>query len=98
MHEIKKLRPFEINGNNPFSKQYLHTQAKNIFQSLKYFKNNDNISFLKTLMKIHIYIHFEKRMKEAIHFLKITLINIKTNVFSIHITHLWFANTNIQFI
>jgi hypothetical protein len=31
MHEIIKLRPFEINGNDPFSKQYLHTQAKRNF-------------------------------------------------------------------
>jgi hypothetical protein len=49
-------------------------------------------------MKIHAYINFEKKMKEAIHLYIKTLINIKTNVFSIHITHLWFANTNIQFI
>jgi hypothetical protein len=49
-------------------------------------------------MIIHVYIHFEKKMKEAIHFFKITLINIETNVFNIHIIHLWFANTNIQFI
>jgi len=28
LHEIEKLGTFEINGNDPFSKQYLHTQAK----------------------------------------------------------------------
>jgi hypothetical protein len=37
IHEIKKLGPFEINGNDPFSKQYLYTQAKNNNQYLKYF-------------------------------------------------------------
>jgi hypothetical protein len=29
----------------PFSQQYLHTQVKNIFQSLKDLKENENISF-----------------------------------------------------
>jgi hypothetical protein len=31
-------------------------------------------------------------------FLKWTPKNIKTNAFSIHVVHLWFANINIQFI
>ncbi len=31
-------------------------------------------------------------------FLKQTPSNIKTNAFNIFVAHLWFANTNIQFI
>ncbi len=37
MHETKKLKPFQINGNDPFSQQYFQTQANKIFQSLKDF-------------------------------------------------------------
>jgi hypothetical protein len=35
MHETKILEPLQINGNYPFSQQYLQTQANKIFQSLK---------------------------------------------------------------
>jgi hypothetical protein len=47
MHETKILDTFQINGNYPFSQQYLHTQAKNIFQFLKNLKGNQDISFSK---------------------------------------------------
>jgi hypothetical protein len=32
MRETKILKPLQMNGNYPFSQQYLHTQAKKIFQ------------------------------------------------------------------
>jgi hypothetical protein len=44
MCETKISKPFQIDGNYPFSQQYLHTQAKNIFQSLKHFFKNEDIS------------------------------------------------------
>jgi len=37
MCEIKILEPLQINGNLPFSQQYLHTQLNKIFQSFKCF-------------------------------------------------------------
>jgi hypothetical protein len=43
MHEIKILEPFQINGDYPFSQQYLQTQANKIFQSLKDLIENDDI-------------------------------------------------------
>jgi len=46
MCETKILEPFQINENDPFSQQYLHTQAK----------QNISIFFLKKL-KMMIY-HF----------------------------------------
>jgi hypothetical protein len=36
-----------MNENYPFSKQYLHTQADTIFQSLNDLKENENISFFQ---------------------------------------------------
>jgi hypothetical protein len=45
MCETKNLKPLQIDGNYPFSQQYLHTQATYIFQSLKTFKENEDISF-----------------------------------------------------
>jgi hypothetical protein len=35
MCEIQILEPLQINGNLPFSQQYLHTQSNKLFQSLK---------------------------------------------------------------
>jgi hypothetical protein len=52
MHETKKIEPLQINGNYPFSQQYLQTQANKIFQSLRDLKKNDDISsseYLKIL-------------------------------------------------
>ncbi len=49
MHETKNLKPLQINENYPFSQQYLQTQANKIFQSLKYSKKNDDISFFEYL-------------------------------------------------
>jgi hypothetical protein len=46
MHETKILDPLEIDGIYPFSKKYLNTKVKKIFQSLKYLKVNETISFL----------------------------------------------------
>ncbi len=45
MCETKIFKPLQIDGNDPFSQQYLHAQAKNIFQSLKDLKENEDISF-----------------------------------------------------
>jgi len=47
MRETKNLKPFQIDGNKPFSQRFLHTQVKNIFQSLKNLKRNQDISFSK---------------------------------------------------
>jgi hypothetical protein len=47
MHETKKLEPFQINGDYPFSQQYFQTQTNKIFQSLKDLKENDDISFFE---------------------------------------------------
>jgi hypothetical protein len=44
MRETKISKPLEIHENYPFSQQYLRTQAKNIFQLLKYLKENEDIS------------------------------------------------------
>jgi hypothetical protein len=49
MHETKILEPLKINGNYPFSQQYLQTQANKIFQSLKDFFKNDDISLFEYL-------------------------------------------------
>jgi hypothetical protein len=43
MRETNILEPFQKDGNYPFSQQYLHTQAKNIFQCLKDLKENEDI-------------------------------------------------------
>ncbi len=48
MRETKNLKPLQINGNYPFSQQYLQTQENKIFHSLKYL--NDDISFFKYLI------------------------------------------------
>jgi hypothetical protein len=43
MHETKKLKSFQINRNDPFSQQYIHTQANQIF------RRNDDISIFEYL-------------------------------------------------
>jgi len=53
MCETKNLKPLQIYGNYPFSQQYFHTQAKNKFQSLKYVKENKDISFSKFLNSLN---------------------------------------------
>jgi len=37
MRETKSLEPFQMNGNYPFSQQYLHTHKQIFFQYLKDF-------------------------------------------------------------
>jgi hypothetical protein len=84
----KKLKPFQINGNYPFSQQYFQTQANKIFQYLNYLNLDENtyiLSLRSKLTKSHI-------------FLKRIFKNIKTYAFNINDAHLWFTNTNIQFI
>jgi hypothetical protein len=54
MCETKNLKPLQIYGNYPFSQQYFHTQANKIFQSLKYVKENKDISFLKNLNSLNL--------------------------------------------
>ncbi len=49
MRETKILEPLQIDGNYPFSQQYLHTQAKNISPFFKYLKENEDISFSEFL-------------------------------------------------
>jgi len=49
MHKRNILEPFQINGDYPFSQQYLQTQANKIFQFLKDLKENDDISFFEYL-------------------------------------------------
>jgi hypothetical protein len=103
MCETKISKELQIDGNYPFSQQYFHTQAKNIFQPLKYFLKNEDILFLRFLnyLKLgentYILSLIIKLTKSCI-FLKKTLKNIKTNAFNTRVVHLWFANTNIQFI
>jgi len=53
MCEIKILKPLQINGNSPFSQQYLHTQLNKIFQSFN-FKKNDDISFFLNLKFVNL--------------------------------------------
>jgi len=50
----KKLEPFQINENDPFSQQYFYTQANKIFQSLKDFLKNDDISFFEYLNSLNL--------------------------------------------
>jgi hypothetical protein len=61
MCETKNLEPFQIDGNYPFSQQYLHTQAKNISPFFKYIKENEDISFSEFLNSLNLdentYIH-----------------------------------------
>jgi hypothetical protein len=40
--------------NYSFSQQYLHTQANQIFQSLKKLKENDDISFFKYIKFLNL--------------------------------------------
>jgi len=47
------LKPFQINGNYPFSQQYLQTQINKIFQSLKDLFKNDDISFFEYLKSLN---------------------------------------------
>jgi hypothetical protein len=54
MCETKSLKPFQIDGNYPFLQQYFHMQAKNIFQSLKNLKGNQDISFLEFLNSLNL--------------------------------------------
>jgi hypothetical protein len=54
MCETKLLKPLQININNPFSQQYLQTQANKIFQSLKYLNEDDDISFFKHLNYLNL--------------------------------------------
>ncbi len=49
MCETKILVPFQIDGSYPFLQHYFHTQIKYIFQSLRYLKENEDISFFKFL-------------------------------------------------
>jgi len=55
MCETKFFKPLQIDGNDPFSQQYLHAQAKNIFQSLKNLKENEDISFLKFINSLNLH-------------------------------------------
>ncbi len=48
-------------------------------------------------MKVHI-LSLRSKLAKLHIFLKRTIINIKTNAFSINVVHLWFANIDIQFI
>jgi hypothetical protein len=41
--------PFRINGNDPFSQQYVQTKTMLFFQHLKDLKENDDISFFEYL-------------------------------------------------
>jgi len=43
----KKFKPFQINGNYPFSQQYMHTQVN------KYF-NLDDVSFFEYLNSLNL--------------------------------------------
>jgi hypothetical protein len=54
MHATKILEPFQINGNYPFSQQYLQTQAKKI-SIFKRFLKNDDISFFEYLNSLNLY-------------------------------------------
>ncbi len=54
MHEKNILEPLQINGNYPFSQQYLQTQIDKIFQSLKDFFLNDDISFFEYLNSLNL--------------------------------------------
>jgi hypothetical protein len=54
MRETKNLKPLQIGRNYPFSQQYFNTQAKKKFQSLKYVKENEDISFSKFLNSLNL--------------------------------------------
>jgi hypothetical protein len=54
MLETKNLQSFEKNGNDPFSKQYLQTQASKIFQSLKDLNENTYISFFQIFYSLNL--------------------------------------------
>jgi len=73
------------------------------FSIFKIFIKNDDISFKKYLKYLkfgeNTYIlSFKIKLTELYIFLKWTPKNIKNNAFNIFVIHLWFANTNIQFI
>jgi hypothetical protein len=48
-------------------------------------------------MKVHI-LSLRSKLPKLQIFLKQNFKNIKTNAFSIHVVHLWFANIDFQFI
>ncbi len=69
---------------------------------MKYFFKNDEISFSKYLNSLNLYestyiLSLKSKLIKLHIFLKQTSKNIKTTTFSIRAIHLWFANTNIQF-
>ncbi len=102
MHE-KKKKPFQINGNYPFSQQYLQTQAIffSIFKRLKrkwWYIIFWIFKLFKPWSKYIILGLRKSKLTKAHIFFKIIFNNINTNAFNIRDVHLWFANTNIQFI
>ncbi len=54
MHGAKFLEPLQINRNYPFSQQYFKTKTNKIFQSLKYLKENDDISCSEYINYLHL--------------------------------------------
>ncbi len=103
MHETNILDTFQMNGNYPFSQQYLHTQTNKIFQPTRDLKENDDISFFEYLNSLSLnestyILSLKNELTKSHIFLKWIPKNIKINAFSICVTHLWFANTYIQFI
>ncbi len=103
MCETKILEPLLTNGNYPFSQQYFHTQAKKKIQSSKNLKENGDISFSEYLNFLILdestnILNLKSKFTKPHIFLKWNPKNINPNAFSICVIHLWFANTNIQFI
>jgi hypothetical protein len=79
-----------------------HKQKKK-FQYLKNIFKNDDISFFeylkfKNLNENTYIISLKSKLTKPYMFFKQILKNIKINAFNMRVAHLWFANTNIQFI
>jgi hypothetical protein len=67
------------------------------------FLKNEDISFFDFLHYLNLdqntyILHLKRKLTNLDIFLKWTPINIKISAFNTCVTHLWFANTNIQFI
>jgi hypothetical protein len=54
MCETISLKPFQINGNDPFSQQYLQTQINKIFRYLKDLKQNNDIQIFSMIYLMHL--------------------------------------------
>jgi hypothetical protein len=54
MNKTIILKPFELKEDLPFRKKYLQQQAIKVFEFLKDFKTNENITFSEFLNLLHL--------------------------------------------